>query len=274
MATLAFSWVPGLNDVLGWCLQKTAWLLNAAVVQTGQLPGAAWDGLWLSAGAMLLVYTVILCSISLVLTRHRAYLWATCVAALLLAGLTLWNDYAQQQQQKLAVHFLPHRTAVSLTHGQASLLLTDLDPADTRSYDFYLKNTFGQWGIRNIATTRLTRTDGRALSDSDDSLAQLAAYHRTSDYALWVWRGKTLLLVNKLTGKKHWKLPAVVDYLIIRRNALHDWNQLTGRVVARHIIFDDSNKTPLTDKLLADARQRGIACYSVRQMGAYVADLK
>lgn len=86
--------------------------------------------------------------------------------------------------------------------------------------------------------------------------------------------GKTVLLVNKLTGKNHWRLPAIVDYLIISRNALTAWDGLNGRVVARHIIFDDSNKTPLTDKLLAEARQRGITCFSVRQMGAYLAELE
>ena len=279
MATLAFSWVPYLNDWLGWCLHKTAWLLNAAVTQTSQLPGAAWDGLWLSLSAMLLVYAVILCGISAVLTRNRAYLWATCVAALLLAGLTVWDDYAQRHQQKIAVHFLPHRTAVSLTDGHASTLLTDLDTTDTRSYDFYLKNTFGQWGINDLTIASVRRSDGRTPDDSRsddpaDSLKLIPAYSHTKDYALWVWRGKTVLLVNKLGGKTRWKLPAVVDYLIIRRNALREWDQLNGRVVARHIIFDDSNKTPLTDKLLADAKERGIVCFSVRQMGAYVADLR
>ena len=264
MATLAGSWVPYLSDVLGWCLHKTAWLLNAAVMQTSQLPGAAWDGLWLSPGAMLLVYAVILCSISLVLTRNRAYLWATFAVALLLAGLTVWGDYAQRHQRKLAVHFLPHRTAVSLTDGRTSTLLTDLDTLDTRSYDFYLKNTFGEWGV----------TDLTIASVRTDSLPSLAAYRHTKDYAFWVWRGKSLLMVNRLGGKSRWKLPAVVDYLIIRRNALREWDDLNGRVVARHVIFDDSNKTPLTNKLLADAKRRGIVCYSVRQMGAYTVDLE
>jgi competence protein ComEC len=270
MATLAFSWVPYLADWLGWILQKTAWLLNYAVTQTSQLPGAAWDGLWLSPVAMLLTYAVLLCGVSLVMTRHRAFLWSTCVSALLLSGALLWSDYEQAHQQRLAVHFLPHRTAVSLTSGHESTLLTDLDSADTRSFDFYLRNTFGQWGV-----SRLNRANAHSSSNSSsEPKSRVATYYQTSDYALWVWQGKTLLLVNKLTGRNRWRLPAVIDYLIIRRNALHDWDQLNGRVVARHIIFDDSNKTPLTDKLLAEARPRGIVCYSVRQMGAYVTELE
>jgi competence protein ComEC len=220
MATLAGSWIPYVNDVLGWLLHKVAWLLNAAVTQTSQLPGAAWDGLWLSFGAMLLVYAVILCSVSLVLSRNRTYLWATCVAALLLAGLTLWDDYAQRHQRKLAVHFLPHRTAVSLTDGHASTLLTDLDTSDTRSFEFYLKNTFGAWGVHNLTIAGLKRSEGPVRrsdtpDSSADSLLLIPAYRPSKEYVLWVWRGKTLLLADKLTGRSRWKLPAVVDYLII-----------------------------------------------------------
>lgn len=269
MAALAFSWIPYVQDVLGWLLQKTAWLLNYSVTLTSQLPGAAWDGLWLSQATLLLLYTVILCAVTLLLTRNRAYLWAACGASVLLAGITLWEEYRQAHQQRLAVHFVPHRTAVSLTTGHQSTLLTDLDSADTRSFDFYLKKTFGLWGVSTLTMARTKR----AYSPTD-SLRNMPLHYRTEAYTLWVWRGKTMLLVNRLTGRNKWRLPAIVDYLIISRNALHDWEQLNGRVVARHIIFDDSNRTPLTDRLLTEAKQRRISCYSVRQMGAYLAELE
>ncbi len=266
MATLACCWIPYLNDALGWALQHVAWLLNGAVTQVGQLPGAQWNGLWLSSPEMTVVYLVMLSGVALLLTRQRVYLWLTCGLSFGLALLTTHDELTRQAQQRLAVHFLPHKTAISLTDGPASVLLTDLDvTADPRSFDFYLKNTFGQWGIAQPMVVNVSRKD---------TLHPVSAYHQTRDYALWVWHGKTLLLVNRLTGRSRWQLPAVVDYLIIRRNALTDWEQLTGRVVARTIIFDDSSKTPLTDKLLADARQRGIACYSVRQMGAYVEEFE
>ncbi|ADB37965.1 ComEC/Rec2 family competence protein [Spirosoma linguale] len=268
MTTLAFSGIPYVNELLGWLLEKTAWFLNYAVTQTGSLPGAAWDGLWISQLAMVLIYVVLFCGVALLITRDRVYLWATSLASLVVAGLTIWNDFEQTRQQRLAVHFLPHRTAVSLTDGHQSTVLTDLDANDTRSFDFYLKNTFGQWGVSDLTIIKASQT-----SSVTDSIPKRLACYQDRSYTLWVWHGITILLVNQLSESYYWRLPAVVDYLIIRRNALHAWNQLDGRVVARHIIFDDSNKTPLTDKLLADAKELGIACYSVRQMGAYVADL-
>ena len=260
MATLAFCWVPGLNTVLGVCLKTTASLLNESVAGVGQLPGAIQEGLWLSPVGLLLTYAVILAAAALLLTRQRRYLWAMGVAAFGLAGLLLFDTYRETHQQRLAVHFLPHKTAISLTNGHQSTLLTDLDVKnDPRSFDFYLKNTFGQWGI-----TDLTIANIRA-----DSLSLTRAYHKTPDYALWVWQGKTILIVNRLAVRNRWRLPAVIDYLIIRRNALQDWDQLKNRVVARHILFDDSSKTPLTDRLLAEAKTRGIVCFSVRQMGMF-----
>jgi competence protein ComEC len=95
--------------------------------------------------------------------------------------------------------------------------------------------------------------------------------HQNRDVSLVYWQGKSLLMINRLDKKARWRLPAIVDYLIISQNSLQSWNQLKGRVVARNIIFDDSNKTPLTDRLLAEARELGISCHSVRQHGAYLA---
>ncbi|PRY28602.1 competence protein ComEC [Spirosoma oryzae] len=264
MATLAFSWMPYLNDALGWGVQKTAWLLNEAVSWTGQLPGAAWDNLWLSPVELVLIYAVILLGATLLLSRNQNWLWPLSATTLVLVVLMLVSDTDQLGQRRLAVHFLPHRTAVSVTTGKRSRLLTDLDTTDQRSYDFYLKNTFGSWGIANPEWVDIRHA---SLNSADKPAV---VYRR--DYSLLVWQGRSVLLVNRLSDYHRWRLPAVVDYLIIRRNALRDWNQLANRVVARHIIFDDSSRTPLTDQLLADAKKRHIACHSVRQMGAYVSE--
>lgn len=264
MATLAFSWMPYLNDALGWGVQKTAWLLNEAVSWTGQLPGAAWDNLWLSPVELVLIYAIILLGATLLLSRNQNWLWPLSATTLVLVVLMLVSDTDQLGQRRLAVHFLPHRTAVSVTTGKRSRLLTDLDTTDQRSYDFYLKNTFGSWGIANPEWVDIRQA---SLNSADKPAV---VYRR--DYSLLVWQGRSVLLVNRLSDYHRWRLPAVVDYLIIRRNALRDWNQLTNRVVARHIIFDDSSRTPLTDQLLADAKKRHIACHSVRQMGAYVSE--
>ncbi len=263
VATLSLTWVPLLGDALGWLLWSVAWLLNQTVLFTERLPASVWAGLTLSPVRLLLLYALIFAGASLFISRQKCYIWIACGLSLTLAVLQIRATYSQQHQQLLTVHFLPHRTAISLTNGSRATLLTDRDlTADPRSYEFYLKNTFTERGIDSLTVLALDA----------DSVA-LPGLHRQKEFALWIWQGRSFLIVNKLSGKMTWKLPAIVDYLIIRRNALRNWDQLDGRVVARHILFDDSSKTPLTDALLAEAKKRNIVCYSVRQMGAFTVSL-
>lgn len=261
MFSLAFCWVPYLQLITGLLLRWATWLLNESVIRTSQLPGGLWERLWLKTLELVILYGVIVAAMYAWRTRQARYGWLATGMALVLMSFLLSDELTRRNQHRLGVHFLPHKTAVSLTAGSRSVLLTDLDvPNDPRSFDFYLKNTFGLWGIADL-------TVGNVKADS---LQLVRGYRTTDDYALWVWQGKTVLLINRLRGKTRWQLPAVVDYAIIRRNALQHWADLDRRVVARHVIFDDSNKTPLTDRLLVEAKQRGIACYSVRQQGAFI----
>ncbi len=269
MGSLVVCWIPYVRDLTGWLLYGTTWVLNQSVLRTSNLPGGVQDRLWLSAFEMFVLYAVILAGMYAWLARRPAYGWVATSLALVLMGLLLTDELDRRNQHRLAVHFLPHKTAVSLTSGSRSVLLTDLDmQADQRSFDFYLKNTFGLWGIDDLTVANAKRFDA-----STDTLQLVQGYRKTDDYAIWVWQGKTVLLINRLRGRIRWQLPAVVDFAIIRRNALQQWSDLDRRVVARHIIFDDSNRTPLTDRLLAEAHQRGIRCYSVRQQGAFILDL-
>jgi competence protein ComEC len=264
MATVGLGWVPLLGDALGWLLRQTAWLLNATVEQVGHLPGATLDGYWLSVPGMWLLFGVLALAGMAVLTRQRGYVLAMTAIALLLALLNTYESYQQTTQRRLAVHYLPRKTALSFTEGRHTYLLTDADwQANSRLYDFHLKNALGMWGVRHEQT-------GSLLADT---LATFPAYQRTPDVVLAVWQGRSILLINRLGDYRHWQLPAVVDYAILRRNALRNWPQLEGRVVARTLIFDDSNQPARVDSLLKNKPGTlPSAVYSVRQSGAYLAE--
>ncbi|MEZ0486323.1 ComEC/Rec2 family competence protein [Fibrella aquatica] len=263
MAVLAFGWIPYLGDLLGWLLQKTAWLMNLSVDAVGQLPGALLSDLWLSLPGLLLVYTIIGAGCLLLLNPTRTYLNLTAIASLCFAGLVIYEQEQQDRQQRLTVHFLPRKTAVSLTSGHHALVLTDDDwQTNARNYDFYLKNTFGQWGIDSLSVGNL-----RA-----DSLAFTAAYRHYPDMALTVWRGRSILFINRMADYRRWRLPEVIDYVVLRRTAVRDWASLTRRVVARHVILDDSNLAEPTDSLLAQAPPPGMAVHTVRRDGVFMAE--
>ncbi|CCH00143.1 ComE operon protein 3 [Fibrella aestuarina BUZ 2] len=264
VATVALGWVPVLGDGLGWLLRQVAWLLNAAVDWVGHLPGATFDGFWPSALAVGLMYLLIGLAGMVVLTRHRRYVRLLAGAAVVLALLTVHDVQQQATQRRLVVHYQPRKTTVSLTAGRQTQLLTDADwETNPRLYDFYLKNALDSWGVRQVQT-------GSLLADT---IATLPPYRHTPDVSLLVWEGRSLLLVNRLASYRRWQLPAVVDYVVLRRNALRDWHQLQQRVVARHLIFDGSNAMERVDSLLKTKPPTlASRVHSVRHSGAFVAE--
>ncbi|MBO0933656.1 ComEC/Rec2 family competence protein [Fibrella aquatilis] len=263
LVTFTLGWIPYLGDGLGWLLRGVAWALNQSVEWLADWPGAVWDGLWLSEAGLVLLYLILGAVGMVALTRQRFFVHTTAVLALLLTALTVFEIAQQDRQRRLTVHFMPRKTAVSLTLGHQTTVLTDADwQTDPRQYNFNLKNTFGEWGVRRVAVGNLMT----------DTVAVLPTYWHNPDMSLVVWQGRSLLLINRLSNYRRWQLPALIDYVLVRRNALRSWDQLANRLVARQYIFDDSNEPVRTDSLLAQAGRRGIACHSIRQMGQFRAE--
>ncbi len=263
VATLVCSLVPGLGAALGWLLQQTAWLLNAMVAGVGRLPGAVLTNIWLSETGLFLTFALLLLGYALAITPRRTYLAGFTALAVALAVVLVFERNRQNRQYRLAVHFLPRKTAISLTSGHQSLVLTDDDwKQNPRNFDFYLKNALGGWGIDSL-TVHNFRTD---------SVLTTPALARFPDLVMTVWRGRSLLLVNRLPAYRPWYVPRVVDYAVVRRNAATNWPALTRRVVARHVILDDSNRPETLDSLLAQPPPPGTVVHALRRDGVFVAE--
>ncbi|GAB3278556.1 ComEC/Rec2 family competence protein [Larkinella harenae] len=260
MSLLVVGWLPLVGVLVGKMLYGTMWLLNQCILATEQLPYAALKPLMVTGWELLMLYALIFLGAALLAYRQKRLGWAVAVCAVFLTVSVGWTTVRRKTQRLLIVHFVPHQSALSFVHGKEAFLLTTATVSDkSPEVRFYIRNTWDSLGVSQISYTHPGQIDPRLPVFRDER------------FALVSWQGKSLLIVNRLGRKDRWRLPAVVDYLVISKNAVQEWDQLKGRVVARHIIFDDSNKTPLTDRLLAEARQRGISCHSVRQQGAFVA---
>ncbi len=157
------------------------------------------------------------------------------------------------------VHFVPHQSTISLIEGRTALLISPSAlTEESREIRFYVQNSWDSLGIEKAAFFR-----------PETGIGRLPVY-RSRNMTLLVHHGKTVLLLRKLPRKTGWKIPVVIDFLIVSRNAVRTWDQIRGRVAARTIIFDDSNKTLLTDRLLEEARRLKIPCHSVRRQGAFI----
>lgn len=260
MGLLVVGGIPYLGVWVGKILFGTMWLLNETIRITEKFPYSILKPLIATPIELVLLYALILFGIILVIRRDKQYGWLVAFCAVLLVGSAGSTILNRKIQRLFIVHFVPHQSALSFVAGSTVVVKTQKPLSDqSREITFYVRNTWDSLGVSEVTYSQLGQTEQRLPSFQQES------------FQLLHWQGKRFLLVNRLRGRPAWRLPAVVDYLVISQNALQDWAQLKNRVVARHIIFDDSNKTLLTDRLLAEARERGISCHSVRQQGAYVA---
>ncbi|WP_229312163.1 ComEC/Rec2 family competence protein [Larkinella punicea] len=260
MGLLVVGWIPYLGLLVGKALFASMWLLNQCIIWTERLPHSILKPLMASGFELGLLYAIILFGAALLLFRKKRFGWWLAISAVLLTGSVGMTTLHRKKQRLLLVHFVPHQSAISFVEGNKAVLLSRDSLSDqSREVTFYIRNTWDSLGVDRITYAQPGQTNpGLPL-------------FQNRAITLVNWQGKSVLIINRLPARKGWRLPAVIDYVIISRNALQSWSQLKGRVAARHLIFDDSNKTPLTDRLLADARKLGIPCHSVRQQGAYLA---
>ncbi|MGA0558699.1 ComEC/Rec2 family competence protein [Larkinella sp. VNQ87] len=262
MGLLAVGWIPFVGVWVGKILFGAMWLLNQAILLTEQLPNALIAPLTVTGWELIWLYAVLVFGIALALSREKRCGWLLVGSSILLTSLVGWTTVGRKHQRLLVVHFVPHESAISLVAGKSAVFLTkDTLTDQSREVRFYVKNTWDSLGISRVVYTR------------PQKMTPSLALYQNRSIVLIRWQGRSVLLINRIPKRRFWRVPMVVDYAIISRNAIQSWDQLKGRVAARHLIFDDSNKTPLTDRLLAEARQRGISCHSVRQQGAYLVRL-
>jgi competence protein ComEC len=260
MGLLVVGWIPYLGLLVGKALFASMWLLNQCIIQTERLPHSILKPLMASGFELILLYALILFGAAFLLLREKRFGWLLAITAVVLTGSAGMTTLQRKNQRLLLVHFVPHQSAISFVVGNQAVLLTRDSLSDqSREVKFYVRNTWDSLGVDRITYAQPDKMNGKLPVFQNRAIT------------LVNWQGKSVLMINRIPDRKGWRLPAVIDYVIISRNALQSWSQLKGRVAARHLIFDDSNKTPLTDRLLADARKLGIPCHSVRQQGAYMA---
>lgn len=256
ISTVAEAALAFVTHWVGQALFGSMWLLNQCVRWTERLPGSALKHLTLSLPELALLCGVILTATLLVMTRRKAWVWWLAGCSMLLSASVIRTNYLRSQQHLLVVSSVPRQSVVNLVSGTHARVVSakSLHPQEV---SFQLQGMFDSLGVRQV---------DYALRDS----TLFGRYRRLS---MLTFRGRSLLMMERLGRGPVWRQPTVVDYLLISRNSLRDWRQLDGRVVARTVIFDETNKPALVDELLAEARRRGIQCHSVHHQGAFVAEL-
>lgn len=252
LATIAFSQVPFLADILGWATTFTTWLLNQAVVSIEALPHARLAGLAFSTLELVLVYALIGTLLLLIYHRNRRWLWAMAMLSLVLCRIQLLENEQYDNQKTMVAHAVPYQTAVSLVAGQHALLIADTAFLNNnRAFDFYLDDFYTQRGIRQ--TTRI------ALENVPNNPPLL---RRFSFGQLLVWQNKKVVFIEQPVAA----LPPIADLVLVRKSAYRHANDLLKSFGNQVIVLDNSNKYYILENL----QKEGLPYYFTNTQGAWV----
>lgn len=254
-ATIAFSWIPLVSNVLGWLLTGITWLLNQIVIGTEKLPYAVLSGLSLSWIELLLIYGIIGLLLALVYYRDVRWWWGVSVASLVLFAIQVYEIQQFNKQSWLVVHAVPRQTAISLIENRKGILVADsaFFQSDNKPFNFYLKNFYTERGIQDIKPE---------LMELSSQLLKTLPFGK-----LIVWQGRKILLVEKPITEA---IPLVADFVLIRNTAFRKSEQLRTVFGNQKLIFDNSNKFYVLDTLQKQATAHHLPWYFVGQKGAFV----
>lgn len=228
-------------------------LLNGSVLFTEGLPHSIFRWLYVHPWEMVLLNILTISMLALISTRRFVYVWISVCITAILVGYNIYEKFPEQNQHILSLHAVSKHTVVSLIDGKKATLLSDVDfLQDRRNIGFRLNNFWASKGVTD--TIKINFFNGKS-----------------PDYQALIWRGKSFLfLTQSLKGKEVSLSNQTVDYLVVANKAVRKLEEVLGKISFRKLIIDGSYTPFYTERLLQQAREKGIDVYAINKEGTLV----
>ncbi|MCC6463058.1 MAG: ComEC family competence protein [Saprospiraceae bacterium] len=244
---------PAAAAWLAWALYYLIWGMNYLIQQIQGLPGSVWSGIWLTAGAALLLYVLIgLLSGAFLLRRPGWLLCALLVFSVLGLGRAA-RSVEHYQQRRVTLYALNRHFLLDMFDGTRAFACTDTLPA--RQEKFAAQANRWAHGIELSVRVNL----------SADTLQTYP--HVQIENGVVHFFSKKIAIVQQLPSNT---VPVVpVDALIIRGNPSCQIQEAIRHFPAALLVFDASNSPWRTRRWKAECAALGLAWHDVREQGAW-----
>ena len=257
-ALVLLDWLsPWLAGWLGEGLYYMLWGLNRLIVLIQGLPGSVLGGIWLTGWAALLLYVAIAFGgVAMAQRKARWVLAALGVLAVLGTG-RLIREWDRVRQRQFTIYHVPQNRLVDFLDGIEAVCLSD--SVSDRQVTFAAQANrwaLGAGSLQNLSFTGTAVWAGRNLL-LDPPFAQFFNQKIVFlDDAKWVEKGHTA--------------PVAVDVLVLSKNPRVSITDCRERFPFRVAVFDASNSRKRVERWKTECAAAGIACYDVREHGAWV----
>jgi len=252
-------WIPGINQLVGFLLEKSLWLMNWVVLTIDALPYALLQGISISVPESWFIYASLLAVVAFIYWRRNSFLLAALMWVVLLLGWNVAEKIQNQYQRTLIVYSVSKNTAIDFISGSEHLFIAD--SALLHDYDrmlFHIKHNWWDSGLQSAA----------ADMKHDFSLPFVK---RENEYIQFF--DKKMVLIDKPLRENLPKEKLRVDYVLLSKNAKVNMRDLVKMYNFRRIIFDSSNSPGKIKYWKQDCEKLGLEYYDAQENGAYIEHL-
>ncbi len=241
---------------LGWLLYQLVWGMNQLIRLIQQLPGSVVSGIWLGAGAAVLLGLFIWLFALSVMQRKAQWLLAALV---LLSGLSLYRlmaRYGHSQQRKITLYHVNRHFLLDFFDGERGYIWTD--SLSERQERFAAQAHRWSCGIRK--QVRLQPSFQAPFRDNN-------LFVRPPFVQFF---GRTIAIPESQdlsSARSDTSYP--VDILILRDNPRVQLSDCLRRFPCSLVVFDASNSRYRVERWKKECQASGITFYDVQESGAW-----
>lgn len=264
IATVLFSFIPGLNLALGYLLKNLIATINTIIFSIDKLPAATSEGIYLRTAEMWLIYLSIIGFLLVFQRKKFHYLLFSVLCLLIFTSSRFYHQHLFTKQQRLTIFHLGKHAHIHFTKGIQGLFIGGKTLRnDRQTLSFNTATYLWSKGVQH----NLFWNDRNSLTRPELGFA----YRKKGKYALLGWQSTTFLILQQYMRSQELKpLQGVqTDYVIIQNRAVWSLEHLLKYIQPRYIIIDGSNGFYRGRKLSNEAKQLGLPCHWISTQGAF-----
>jgi competence protein ComEC len=245
----ALHFLRPIADLLGRLLQWMIQIMNTSVENLDAVPFAVWNGLSISILQMGVLYAVIAAAAHWLLEKNMTSLRIALAGCLLFSVLRTASFMNAEAQKKIIVYNVSRHPAMDLISGRECM--------------------FG--GDPELEQNELLRTFHIQPSRIQHRAAPIPGQELPYSFS---FGGKSVLRIDSSLRFRKAKLKPPIDLLVLSRNPKVYMVTLANAFAIKQVVIDASVpqwKAKLWEK---DCDSLRIACYNVREKGAFVMNLQ
>jgi competence protein ComEC len=244
----AFAFFQPLMDLLGWVLTWSVRLMNYLVVMFGDLPYSVINGIYMDQWQAILLAILIVTVVLLFIQKSFFWLTTSLVATLCFSALQWRHFVLDVNSDVVRIYSVPGQMIVDRIRNGESYVIADSSVLDDwAKVSRYVEPSWVRAGV---------------------SLNSGRAFERTllgKGWSAWMWHGASFI---RVTDRDHLLPICAATFLIISNNSVASLASLE-KVKCEKIIVDSSNSLYFAERLRNEARELGIALWSVPHEGAF-----